>query len=102
MWSSVQKNTMKPYSRWGNISVQEKKRNQMQFSHTSLTKGIRRNHTNHRTQYLRRGNGRHEGETIVNINRGKSITNVIIVEEKDRESQSAEQRNTKNIRKEED
>src|SRR5436853_4460376 len=102
MWSSVQKNTMKPYSKWGNISVQEKKPNRMQSSHISHTKGIRRNHTNHRTRYLRRSNGHHEEEMIVNINRGKKITSVIIVEEKAMELQNAEQRNIMNLRKEED
>src|SRR5436853_6201183 len=99
MWSSVQKNTMKPYSKWGNISVQEKKPNRMQSSHISHTRGIRRNHTNHRTPHIRRSNCSHEGETIVNISRGKRITSVKIVEKKAMKLQNAEQRNIMNLRK---
>src|SRR5436853_4674262 len=102
MWSNEPKNTMKPYSRWGNISVQEKKQNRMQSSHTNHTKGNRRNHTNHRTTHLKRSNRRHEGEMIINISRGKKITSVIIVEEKGMELRNAEQRNIMNLRKEED
>src|SRR5436853_7919234 len=102
MWSSVQKNTMKPYSKWGSISIQEKKPKRMLSSHISHTRGIRRNHTNHRTPHLRRSSGRHEGETIVNISKGKRITSVIIVENKAMELRNAEQRNIMNLRKEED
>src|SRR5436853_7666060 len=102
MWSSEQKSTMKTYSRWGNTSVQEKKRNQMQFSHISHTKEIRRNLTNHRIPQLRRSSGLREKEMIYTFNRGKRTTSVIIVEEEDMESQCAEERNTMNLRKEED